>query len=682
MSVSTLSGKGRLLRPDPALAKHSTDDARISYRADIDGIRAIAILGVVLFHAKLQFLSGGFVGVDVFFVISGFLIGGTIYREARKGQFSFARFYAHRARRIAPALIAVSLAVLAGSALILGASEARDVSLSTANALLGISNIRFWSVNDYFSQGAQYNPLLMTWSLGIEEQFYVLFPFVIIAALKLRKFSVLAALLAITSVSFTLNLILTKTSPNAAFYLLPPRAWELSIGATLAIWQADGNGRVPDKARTPLSILGMAAILLPMLFYTEAMAFPGWLVVVPVLGTALVIMTRGGIANRWLSARLPVAIGKFSYSWYLWHWPLIALVYLCSARAPSQEAILGAVLLSVVFGYLSWRYIETPFRVRRFEDAKTVKRYAGGIAAVVVISLGLYQLSDSPLRLSDDVRRIDADATADKGYPCLVNASAATPSTLSRCNEMKAAGPNVAIFGDSHAAALGLTGTALASDRGWGSAVWTKQHCRPLLGVSVHRQKEPELASKCSAFLDTATKRLANDPSFERVILAGLWGTPLKETGPTKYVSTSDATKGLSGLALLDEGLTALTRQLSQSGKKTILVQDVPFLSVDPVRATLIEAIPARKFVAELVGGNLEKPGIDSEAAPDLALKATFEELARMPNTSTIDAAAPFCSKDGCRFEENGRLLFHDQNHITRHGAKRVFEHAGREIWN
>ncbi len=681
MSVLTLMPAERTKRPDPSSADHSAGDARLAYRADIDGMRAIAVLGVVLFHAKLQFLQGGFVGVDVFFVISGFLIGGTIYREAIKGHFSFARFYAHRARRIAPALIAVSMAVLAGGALILGASEARDASLSTLSALLGVSNIRFWSVNDYFSQDAQYNPMLMTWSLGIEEQFYLLFPFVIIAALKLKRIPVLGVLLAITAISFALNLVLTENSPNAAFYLLPPRAWELSIGATLAVWQANGNGRLPGKLRTPLSILGMAAILLPMFLYTEAMAFPGWLVAAPVLGATLVIMTQGGLANRWLSTRLPVAIGKFSYSWYLWHWPLIALVYLCSARAPSQEAILGAVLLSVVFGFLSWRYIETPFRVRRFEDAKTVKRYAAGIAAVVAVSLGLHQISDSPLRLSDHVRRIDADATADKGYPCLVNASAATPSTLPLCNETKVTGPNIAIFGDSHAAALGRTGTALASDRGWGTTVLTKQNCRPLTGVSVYRQREPELTRKCSAFLEAATKRLTSDTSIERVILAGLWSSPLQESSPTRYVSTSDATKGLSGISLLEAGLTTLTRQLSQAGKTTILVQDVPSLSLDPVRATLIEAIAARKIIAEVIGGNLEKPGFDSEARQDFALKATFDKLARTPNTSTVDAAAPFCSREGCRFEENGQLLFHDQNHITRYGAKRVFDHARREIW-
>lgn len=681
MSALTLPPAAQTERSAPSTADRPTGDARIAYRADIDGMRAIAVLGVVLFHANLEFLQGGFVGVDVFFVISGFLIGGTIYREAIKGQFSFARFYAHRARRIAPALIAVSLAVLAGGALILGASEARDVSLSTLSALLGVSNIRFWSVNDYFSADAHYNPLLMTWSLGIEEQFYLLFPFVIIAALKLKKVRVLAVLLAITLISFTLNLILTKTSPNAAFYLLPPRAWELSIGAMLAIWQADGRGRLPDGLRTPLSILGMAAILLPMFFFTEAMAFPGWLVAAPVLGATLVILTQGGLANRLLSTRLPVAIGKFSYSWYLWHWPLIALVYLCSARAPSQEAVLGAVMLSVVFGYLSWRYIETPFRVRRFEDLKTVKRYAAGIMAVVAVSLGLHQIAGSPLRLSDDVRRFDADATADKGYPCLVNAGAVAPSPLPLCNQAKAGGSNIAVFGDSHAAALGRTGTAVASERGLGAVVMAKQNCRPLLGVSVYRSKEPDLTGKCSAFLDAATKRLTDDPSIQRVIVGGLWGTPLKEGGPTKYIGTSDATKDISGLPLLEAGLAGLTRQLSQAGKNTILIQDVPFLSVDPVRATLIEAIPARKFVAELIGGNLEKPGFDSEAHQDVALKSMFDKLAQTPNTSTIEAGASFCSRDGCRFEENGQLLFYDQNHITRHGAQRVFNQNEQVVW-
>lgn len=153
------------------------------------------------------------------------------------------------------------------------------------------------------------------------------------------------------------------------------------------------------------------------------------------------------------------------------------------------------------------------------------------------------------------------------------------------------------------------------------------------------------------------------------------------EAGPTRYIGTINATKKLSGRPLQEAGLPALTRQLSQAGKKTVLVQDVPFLSVDPVRATLIEAIPARKFIAELVGGNLEKPGFDSEAHQDVDLKAMFDKLARTPNTSTIEAGASFCSRDGCRFEENRQLLFYDRTHITRHGAKRVFDHAERDIW-
>ena len=339
----------------------------ISYRSDIDGLRAVAVVPVVLYHAGVPWLGGGFIGVDVFFVISGFLITSIIAPELESGKFSLLRFYERRARRILPALFFVLAAsFLAATVMLLpGAFEAFGKSL--LSTLGFVSNVWFWrSSTGYFAHASEFLPLLHTWSLAVEEQFYVFYPLALALLMRWGRRTMIVAIAATSLLSLALAVWATPQMPAASFYLLPTRAWELGFGALVALGVAPR--RMHQTAREMLSAIALLAILVPMVFYDANTTFPGLAAVPPVLGATLLIMigaTGSSTLHRLLGARAIVSVGLISYSLYLWHWPVLAYfrVAVADPHLPVALAIL-AVGLSSAMAYLSWRYVERPFRVR------------------------------------------------------------------------------------------------------------------------------------------------------------------------------------------------------------------------------------------------------------------------------------------------------------------------------
>jgi peptidoglycan/LPS O-acetylase OafA/YrhL len=330
------------------------------YRREVDGLRAVAVLPVILFHGGFDWFSGGYVGVDVFFVISGYLITSILLDDMAQGRFSIARFYERRARRILPALFFVlGVTSLAAWRWMLP-SQLIDYAQSLVAVTLFYSNIHFWTEVGYFAPAAELDPLLHTWSLAVEEQFYIVFPILLFVLWRLGRRPALAAVVTLSIVSLALSEWGWRHAPTANFFLIPTRAWELGAGAICAFLL---QGR-PPRANAALSTLGLALIAVSIFAYDEATPFPSLYALAPVGGAALVILfaAPGAPVTRLLSTPLLVGVGLVSYSAYLWHQPIFAFARLLNLSEPSRAVMAALCLASLALAWLTWRFVERPFR--------------------------------------------------------------------------------------------------------------------------------------------------------------------------------------------------------------------------------------------------------------------------------------------------------------------------------
>ncbi|MEP6638490.1 MAG: acyltransferase family protein [Chloroflexota bacterium] len=365
--------------------------SRDDFRADVEGLRGLAVLAVVLFHAGLGGLIGGFVGVDVFFVISGFLITGLLLREHdRTGRIALLGFYARRARRLLPAAIVVLVATLVVALQLVAPLDRASVGLDGAAAALSVGNIRFALVaGDYFSSAAAPSPFLHFWSLAVEEQFYLVWPALILLVARgiHARRRVMIALIAVVAASFAANLIVTEAAANWAFYSLPTRAWELGLGGLLAAGSS-ALARIPGRIVGLTGWVGLAAILVATLTFDSSLAYPGSAALVPSLGA--MVLLAGGSRPRgpgWFMSLVPLRyLGRISYSLYLVHWPILVLAPFVMGSEPDDLARAGLVGLSIAAAGVSWAIIETPFRKGLPQLAVRPGRTVSvGLAAVMVV---------------------------------------------------------------------------------------------------------------------------------------------------------------------------------------------------------------------------------------------------------------------------------------------------------
>ena len=332
----------------------------MKYRAEIDGLRALAVVPVILFHAGFELFSGGFVGVDVFFVISGYLITTILVEDIENQRFSIVNFYERRARRILPALFFVMLCCLPLAWMLLLPNQMKDFAQSLVAVSLFASNILFWRESDYFSAAAEDKPLLHTWSLAVEEQYYILFPVFLFLAWRFGKNRVFWMVVVFAAISLALSEWGWRNRPVANFYLAPTRAWELLAGSIAAfIVQKRGV----EKNNT-LALLGLVAIIFSIFAYDESTPFPSVYALVPVLGVVLLVLyaDKDTYAAKLLSTKLFVGVGWISYSAYLWHQPLFAFARVRSLGESSTAELIFLSIITIVLAYFSWRFIERPFR--------------------------------------------------------------------------------------------------------------------------------------------------------------------------------------------------------------------------------------------------------------------------------------------------------------------------------
>lgn len=649
-----------------------------TYRPDIDGLRAIAVTAVVLFHAGISGISSGFIGVDVFFVISGFLIGGIIIRDLRAKQFSYANFYARRARRILPALIAAVLFTCLLGALLLDAKELHDLGATALTSLLATSNISFWHYQDYFALDSKLSPLLMTWSLGVEEQFYFVFPIIIVVVMRFIPRFTVATISVLTILSFAYSLWMTWHQPASAYYLLPSRAWELGAGALLA---ATLTRRVPHgivhrskRAKMINELLGAAgliSILVSALCFDEHVPFPGFLALLPVGGAVALIAAEGSSVNRHiLSAKYVVFTGAISYSWYLWHWPLLAFVRILYSNAAPALALQLVVPISFLFAIASWKWIEQPFRHARTRSGKTLLRYGFALGLAATIPL-IAKLTDGlPQRLSMHTQQLERVVAQGRG-DCLATFDVVHPDLSEKCVALKADTNNIAVIGDSHAAALGPGLRELAHRNGGGIEVLTKSSCPPLHNVTGWQDKRTALAAACSTFMDDVFDRVINDRSIATVYIAGDYNAPIEGPGQ-RYIDLSQPTD-LDQYTLFRRGLLQAVQNLTKAGKHVVIVQDVPHLKFDPVLAGLNREMKVRGWFADIFTKLAGRQNLQIDNAPvepnDPHIRAIVDEAGRLPGAETIDPAIFLCPAQRCQFLANGELLYIDKHHLSSPGA-------------
>ena len=663
-------------------APSSSSAARHTYRPDIDGLRALAILSVVFYHAGLPWLKGGFFGVDIFFVLSGYLIGGHIYAELRAGAFTYREFYRRRAKRILPAFFAVVIFTLLAGFILLSPAEMTLLSRSAFAATLSASNLLFWGTDNYFAAKSDLNPLLMTWSLGVEEQFYLVIPLLMALMARIRRSLILPAILAVCILSFGFAWGAQASYPMAAFYLLSARAWELGIGVALAVAELNLKTTQPRPRRTLLlSVAGLCLLLTPIFLLSAVAAFPWPTALSSVVGTAILIALPASFINRRLLALAPlVFIGRVSYSWYLWHWPLLAFLHiLYGDRLPVATALL-AIALSFGAAVLSYFFIEQPFRRSRRAPAQLLACYAVFSATLLAICAAVWLSRGIPQRFPARANMEAADRTI-KNDPCLAS-DADRPNLSAQCFDVSAMRPSVALWGDSHAAALAPALRSSANEQGYGFAELAKNSCTPLIGATHYIPRLPLLAAACLRFNRSTFDLLQSDRRISVIVLVASWAAPLNRSWLDGWltadpaheprVPTPEATR-----QLYVESLAGTIRALRAAGKQVIVLKDTPAFGFDPIMRIRAARIPARHLFAQMLGvrgdddpGSARPAG---DASIPIANSVLEEAVSQFPGVPLIDLAPALCATPTkCAYRDGDTLLYVDSTHLSPAGATRA----------
>jgi peptidoglycan/LPS O-acetylase OafA/YrhL len=656
-------------------------EAPLGYRADIDGLRAIAVTAVVLFHARLFPFASGYVGVDIFFVISGYLIGGIILRDITARRFSFAMFYARRARRILPALFTVVLTSCLAGWFLLSPSQFKDVGATATSALLGVSNISYFRFKDYFAPDAGLSPLLMTWSLGVEEQFYLFFPLLILGIGRWAPNKTLAVLALITLVSFLASAWCTYAIPAAAFYLLPFRAWELGAGVIVAFTELArrGNRRPSYLLQQVMGFGGLALLGCSILAFDQSTPFPGFVAVLPVLGTAALIGARSSWINRnVLSWRPVVFVGTVSYSWYLWHWPLMSYVRNVAFDEPTRPVMVLAAAIAFCLAVISWRFVERPFRHGPIRVRPVLLGYAAALTVALAFPLAIKLGQGFPMHVSPATRQIDAlhQQWMSATRSCLADWDSDKPNLSPACVAERPGRPTIVLIGDSHANALAAGVRALAAEQDWGYEILAKAACRPLIGVADWRHEQPLLAPSCAAFMAVAFAMTLSDPSVATVILAGAWPRSDEDPSPAAehFITIPPYTGSTTRIGLFHLGLQRAVAQLAGAGKHVIIIGDVPQWRFNVLQVALSKVIPLRAslgrwFWSQAPRSFPERPGLDLVYGPNDANTRLFQTLSQSGSVTYIDLFPRFCRDGNCAFERDGELLFMDKDHLSLFGS-------------
>jgi peptidoglycan/LPS O-acetylase OafA/YrhL len=615
------------------------------YRPDIDGLRAVAVIAVLLFHGRFG-VPGGFVGVDVFFVISGFLITSILLRGSGNGSMSLATFWERRIRRIFPAQLLVVVVTLVLGWFVLLPADFRDLAASAAAQALFMGNFWFWKTTGYFDAGALTKPLLHMWSLAVEEQFYLIFPLLLWPLRSWSRPGLRVLFLVLAGISFAVGLVLTWRAPAAAYFLLPGRAWELLLGAALSA--SPPPIRVPPVLRSGLATAGLLAVVASFFLLSERTPFPGFAALLPCLGTAVLIWANGlpgSVSFRLLSLPPLKFVGRISYSLYLWHWPVLIFAEYWQPNPLRWPWRATALAFCGVMAWISYIFVETPFRTRKLLPARRNVLAFGLMTPAVIVAIAIPAIVSSgfPERFPPIVRSL-AEGRSDFPFTYNLGLDRVLNGELPTLGSRKASDPvGLLIWGDSHAMALLPALDQIGRDRQQKIAIATHFATPPIQGM--RGADKLGMGDESDAWNEAVFSHVAR-LRVPHVLLACRWTLYQLGRGQEKSaaICISDAVS-----------------RLQASGVTVWLVKEVP---IQPVH------IPKTLALAALHGENRDV-GVSvsthhqRSSEEDLLLAAAVKVGARLLDPGDV------LPVDSGRFkvEVNGRCLYTDANHLSSRGA-------------
>lgn len=624
-----------------------------NYRPDIDGLRAVAILSVIVFHIDKNIVSGGFAGVDIFFVISGYLITRNIATEILESKFSLSGFYIRRIKRIVPAMVVVTFITTIASQFILLPADALDQARSAIFSLLSMANVYFWLFQDtsYFAAGSDQIPLLHLWSLGIEEQFYLFWPLLMILLFKCKKYLVNIFIIVVVIVSsFVLGELIYRGHPSFAYYMLPSRAGELLIGGVSALFILKYNKLHPTGIfAEALSVIGIIFLFWSLFSISEQDVFPGLNAIPPTLGAALLIISGYGqstIASKVLSFKPLVWIGLISYSAYLWHWPLLTFLHYIDIYVNITVGVL-VIIITFILAWLTYKYVETPFRRSSSVPALQVvlrcfivpTAVSGFIAAAVLVTNGYGMRNYTGYKYELESVQSNTRAAYKYDYVCQRSQITIADINSAKCviGNPDDQYPQILLWGDSNASHYVGMLASFAKEGSFSFRNIEHSSCPPLLD-----DPRPFIGAKyeisCPASLEIIKQNIAN---YQVVIISANW---------VKYYSVSEE---------FIKVFRKTVKQLADNNKLVILIGKVPvFRSYDRLCREKRIAMPFMKCEMTPPEPLNEKVAIVNEQLKSIAKS--------IPNVEYYDVIDILCPNGDCSaYDADGVPMYYDKSHLS-----------------
>jgi peptidoglycan/LPS O-acetylase OafA/YrhL len=662
----------------------SLTNPHLAYRADIDGLRAIAILSVLIFHAFPSWLPGGFIGVDIFFVISGYLISSIIFNSLHGGKFSFSDFYARRIRRIFPPLLLVILVFLVAGWHVLLPDEYAQLAKHSLAGLGFMANFVFWLESGYFDNAAELKPLLHLWSLGIEEQFYIVWPALAVFAWK-RGWTIGRFMLLLAVFSLLASIFLTRPDPVASFFLPLTRAWELLAGACLAwlVFNHRLNWCVTNPAAgNLLSVFGFGLLLAGFGLINTKSMFPGAWALLPVMGAMLLIAAGPGtLINRYFLARpLMVWIGLISFPLYLWHWPLLSFARIVYPEQSQSSIVIGAILaLTFLFAWFSYRFIEMPIRRHGGRKAVILLLLFASVLAVAAANIFnrdglLFRFKGGQLQNEAVALEWPNELKSTQDCSAVFKKHGLTGLCLVADVERPA---NAMIIGDSHANYYFWALRDVLLQQNLNLLQIASAACMGVRGSDLF---EDGKFLGCPQHIDTAMEYALENPVVHTVFIAGRWAayisgrefrdwhTGNRDEHQVVWFDREGKQSPYIGAAAIEHGLDETLSALEAKGKKVVFLYSVPELDFN---ARLCLTWAPNQFVRRSAPYPDCAVDLDMIEKRNLEFRHVIDDvLKRHPQVGVLDPQTLMCDDEHCYGRQDDLLLYRDDDHLSLDGSK------------